>query len=239
MLGIPFHTPMEARFHLSLTELSHFLINSGTEIDINYSEGTLLSGQRNRLMSNALDDGYDLLMIDSDMVFKPSDALSIINTVKYDQAIVGGLCFARRFPFKPVVFHTDKTDTDCAFVGIRLQDIPNDYFRCAGIGTGIIYIPYEIIKKFHDNGDAVGWPFNIWTTNDGDQMGEDLSFCHRCTLLDIHIYCQPNVNIGHLTSIAINRQSHLSALEFLQRQKEEELNHNKYKNTILHTHENK
>jgi hypothetical protein len=210
MIGIPYNQGMQAKAVLSVTNLATFLNRLGHAIDINYQEGTLLSSQRNALARTAYNEGYNLLCIDSDMEFQPSDALQILEV---DAPVVAGLCYARRHPHKPLVFSEDLTDSDSAFKSYPFGEIPDKPFKCAGIGTGIMHIKHKTLQRLWENENAVGRPFNFWTTKDQDQLGEDLSFCHRCNLLGIDIYCIPTVNIGHLGLSSINRSDHIMAIQ--------------------------
>jgi hypothetical protein len=219
MIGIPYNTEMDAKFHLSLTNLGHMLSSMGTNVDINYAEGTILSTQRNSLLRAAMERKSNLLMIDADMTFEPSDALAVMNT---PGDITGGLCFGRRFPFKPMVFYENVVETEFAFKGMKFKDIPDRSFEVAGIGTGLIYIKHSIIDKLFNLANQYGQPFNHWAMGNGHELGEDLSFCHRCNLYGIPIMCQPNVDIGHITKITITRKSHLEALRVIEKNREEQ-----------------
>lgn len=211
MIGIPFNSGMPARFHLSVTNLAHSLTSNGWPVDINYAEGTYLSTQRNNLSKQAMEEGYDLLFIDSDMVFSPNDVLRIM---KIEGDVIGGLYFARRWPYRPLVFKEDLTDEIGKFRGYAVGDVPSKPFRCAGLATGMMYIRNSALKKAWDyKTHGYGKPFNFWEDSSGDQIKEDLAFCHRCNLLGLQMVCVPDVDLGHISTQIITRQEHLMAIQ--------------------------
>ncbi len=54
----------------------------------------------------------------------------------------------------------------------------------------------EVAKKY-------GHPFNVWQTPQGNQIGEDLSFCHRATLCGFEVWADPVLRLGHQHSITV------------------------------------
>jgi len=213
MIGIPVYHGMDAQFQLSVTNLAWTLTQRGYTVDINYHEGTIVSSQRNKLAKDAKDGDYDLFFIDSDMVFSPPDAVRIIECDK--APVVAGLYFTRRPPHLPLVFKEDLTDTEGVFRSYQIDDIPADPFLCAGTAVGAAVIRRDVlchllgpvrVKKF-------GLPFNFWNLSNGDQLGEDLSFCHRLNLEKIEMACMPDVDLGHIGKNIIRRADHLMTLQ--------------------------
>lgn len=203
MIGIPFSRGMSARFHLSITNLAYTLSRADYHVDINYEEGTLLSTQRNNVSKAALDGGYDLLFIDSDMIFAPIDAMRLLNN---DKDIIGGLYCIRRAPYRPLVFKEEIIGAKNVFRGFPDQDIPSEPFLCKGLAAGFLLIRHAALEKIWAiENDR---PFNFITLPNGSQLGEDLSFFHRCNELGLMIWCDPRGDIGHITERIIYRHHH-------------------------------
>ena len=204
MVGIPFNSGMSARFHLSVTNLTHTLSRDGYSVDINYEEGSLLSTQRNKLARAALDGGFDLLFIDSDMVFSVNDAVRLLES---DKDIIGGLYYGRRAPYMPLVFGEDLTEEKYVFRSVKDTNIPDKPFLCKGLGTGFLLIRNAALEKvWAIENDR---PFNFMALPNGDQYGEDLSFFRRCNQLGLEIWCDPRGDIGHIAERIIYRHHHM------------------------------
>ena len=213
MIGIPINRWLSAQFAISLQRITHWMINNGWTVDVNYDNGSVLSMQRNKIINVAHKSEMDLLFVDSDMVFDeravaqilPSDATGMIA----GGDLVGGLCFMRRFPFQAAVFAHDKVDEDCVFSGMRMMDMPVYPFRVAAVGCAFLYIPHitidTILKTYQQ-------PFNHIEMKNGQHLGEDLSFFHRCNELGLITICCPDTEIGHITERVITRKDHLTAI---------------------------
>jgi hypothetical protein len=207
MIGIPFNHGMDAQFHLSVTNLGHHLSTHGWDVDINYAEGSLLSTQRNRLAKAAIARGHDLLFIDSDITFTVPAALKIISS---PYGIVGGLYYARRSPYHPLVFKEDLTEEQNVFRSLPYKDLPEGPFLCKGLGTGFLRIKHDTLKYLDSHwAERQDRLFNFMPLPNGDQYGEDLSFFRRCNLTGIDVWCDPTVDIGHLGTQVVNKQTHV------------------------------
>lgn len=203
-IGIPHSGKLDARFIISFMNMAMYLTEKGFTVDSEFQEGSLIPKQRTKLAEKAFKRKSDLLFIDSDMVFSSKEIDLLLETNK---DIVGGLYYARRHPYHGLVYmEPDKGEE--SFKRIRAHEVPNDLFKCYGIGTGFLLIKYNVLEKMFDS-DFVkkyGKPFNMWNMKDGDQFGEDLSFCLRAKKAGFDIWCQPKVNLGHIGDIIINRE---------------------------------
>ena len=124
----------------------------------------------------------------------------------------------RRFPFAPAVFRADQVEEENVFRGMKYKDMPVYPFAVAGVGCAFCYIRYSAIEKILYNYE---YPFNNWQMKNGDALGEDLSFMHRCNLLGLKIGCVPDVDVGHITERSVSAKDHLWALEEIERQQNE------------------
>jgi hypothetical protein len=137
------------------------------------------------------------------MVFEVRDALRVIES---DKGTIGGLYYSRRPPYFPLVFTEDLTEEKYVFRSINDFDIPDKPFLCKGLGTGFLSIKHDTLKKIWSiENDR---PFNFMPLPNGDQYGEDLSFFRRCNVMGLEIWCEPRVDIGHLSNRVIYRHHH-------------------------------
>ena len=209
MIGIPVNRWLSPKFSISLAKIVDYLRINDWTIDINYDNGSILSSQRNKIMQSAHKNEMHLLFVDSDMVFEADALATLLNYYDYGD-MLGGLCFMRRPPFKPVVFSEDLVDEEGVFRGYKFSDIPVYPFSCAGVGCAFLFIKYKIIDKILEQ---YKWPFNHLEIKTGDVLGEDLSFMHRCNLMNLNIVCVPNVDINHISERIIGRFDHVAAIE--------------------------
>lgn len=219
-IGIPINRNVSPKFVISLQKVIHYLVVNGWVADINYNDGTVLSNQRNKLMKEAYKAEMNLMFIDSDMIFTDKDFEKVYDAAG-DDYITGGLCFMRRPPFQPVCFSEDRVDTEHAFVGYKIENMPFYPFKCAAVGCAFTFIPYNVMDKIYKNYER---PFNTIELENGDKLGEDLSFFHRCNKVEAEIVCVPDVNIGHLTERIICRKDHEVAMRMISCKGEESEN---------------
>ena len=212
MIGIPVNRNLSPKFTISLQKVIYYLIMDKWTVDVNYNNGTILSSQRNKLLKEAYKEEMNLMFIDSDMIFTAEDFEKIYKAAG-DDYLIGGLCFMRRPPFQPVCFAEDKTETEHIFTGYKLEDMPFYPFKCAAIGCAFLFIPYGIMSKIYENYDR---PFNTIEMENGDTLGEDLSFFHRCNKIEIETICVPNVNVGHIAERIIYRKDHEAILKAIE-----------------------
>lgn len=214
MLGIPFHKVLtEPRFQLAITNLAFTLNQRGYDVDVNYKEGTVISSQRNSLAEDAIEVGYDLVQLDTDMEFSPPDVMKVIEC---DIApVIGGLYFASRKPYYPLVFDEDFIETEGNFRSYAIGDIPKEPWIVKGVAIGVSKIELDTLKYFFDDARIKKFyrPFNFWQLDNGREIGEDLSFCHRCNLEEIPMACVPDVELIHLGKRRIRKQDHLFAIQ--------------------------
>jgi hypothetical protein len=217
MIGVPYykHLP-EPKFELAIINLAFYLVQKGYLVDIMYKEGTVISSQRNSLFDDAKKEGYDLLSFDTDMEFSPPHVVKIIECAENDFApVVGGLYYAVRHPHPPLVFKEDMVETEYAFRSYKNDDIPKEPFIAkGGVAIGVCYFKNEIINYFLDEKRVkkFGRPFNFWQLPNGRELGEDLSFCHRCNLENIEMGCVPGLDIGHIGKKTIKEVDHKLAI---------------------------
>lgn len=171
--------------------------------------GTLVYDARNKLAEKAVKDGFDrVLWLDSDMVFGRDlfQRLSARLDEGYD--IVTGLYFARKPPFKPVVYkscYLKATDSGAEPVAESYEDYPTDgIFEVASCGFGACMMNAGILKEITDN---FGAPFSPELG-----FGEDFSFCRRASELGYRMWCDPAIKLGHMGYVPITEDVYKGAL---------------------------
>src|SRR5574343_46254 len=189
-IGVPHHSGLDTRFVISLMTTAMHLTETGYLIDLNFKGGSLIPKQRNSIAENVLKSGYDLLFIDSDMVF---GALEVDKILEEDKDIIGGMYYSRRPPHDPLVY--SEPENNDYFQNMPEVLLPTEPFVCYGVGTGFLYIKNHVLKKMFEKEfvEKYGQPFNMWQISNGDCLGEDLAFCKRAKIAGFEVWCHPNV----------------------------------------------
>lgn len=148
---------------------------------ITYVEGPYIYMNRNELISRARKANVSLLMIDSDMVFKPEDVDKMAEYVKKFPAITG-VYHNTRPPRPPMIFNRIEGDYE-------LTAIPSELSPIGACGGGFLALSWELIRKLPEE------CCNNIKENDVEH-GEDISLCHRINLLGEKIWCDPSIRLG-------------------------------------------
>jgi len=195
LIGMPMYSGISCKCLASYTEfLSKMAHSKRFSCHAMYHGGTYLDQNREEISHSAIKDKYDyLFFIDSDMIF-PSTILDILWDKHKD--IIGAVYALRSgYMHGPAVYdHNEKMG---AFN--QQQDWPlNKTYKVDGIGTGMLLIKVEALKKI----PAPRFAYLECKTADkyGNRrrLGEDLSFCIRCKEAGIKIYADSHVTVGHL-----------------------------------------
>jgi hypothetical protein len=146
-----------------------------------------------------------LFWIDSDMGFRPDTVDRLVAAADEDERpIVGGLCFANKevhedgyggYVTSPrvTIFDYGELDGVKKFAGRR--EYPRDQLvRCAG--SACIIIHRSVLERMEKEYGPT-W-YSPIMGDDGEPLGEDISFCVRATSLDIPIYVHTGVRTTHL-----------------------------------------
>jgi len=224
-IAVPYNTAIDPEAQICVFNVALHLQSKGYECEPKFKEGTYLSTLRNAFSWEALQKGQDLLFVDSDMIFGPSEVNSLLEAGK---DIIGGLYYARRKPYFPIAYRILKPDDivlpdkysteivegDNYFAGMKYHEIPDDVFTHPdglGVGTGFLYIKNHVLEKMWTTKvvQEFGRPFNFFPMKNGDEIKEDLAFCLRCNKQGFEVYCHPGLNLAHLGKIRINKNTHL------------------------------
>ena len=149
---------------------------------------------RNLIAQEALDGGFDaVLMVDSDMVLPP-DALELL--VEGGALVVLGTYPRRGEVAGSEVFLPGMRDfTDANRV--RFADMPDGRFEAKGGGLGCAMIRAEALR-------AVARPwFKYVQYDDGAVLSEDNYFCDACSRAGIRIEADGRVRCGHVSAMTL------------------------------------
>jgi hypothetical protein len=152
-----------------------------------------------------------LWMVDADMKWEP-EALDqmLVVAEKYDARVVGGLCFGGRGGSRmfPTIYrfiedeHGIGTDV--------VEDYPQDeVIQVAATGAAFLLVHKSVFTEMRKafgtlpNGQPNPYPWFVEASNGGRPFGEDISFCVRCKGLDIPIYVDTGIKVGHIKSIEL------------------------------------
>lgn len=197
LIGTPVKDMLPSQYVQCLSDLIVYSMGKGIEVDACFEHGGLYEA-RDRICSKTLDDDYDyMLQIDSDQTF-PKDALEKL--LARDKDIISGLYFGQGEHHKPVIFSelhpADENGGAWALKHgldekIKAAIAAGDVFEVAGCGAGFFLVSNHALRlmKIHAH--------HYFETHMG--LGEDVSFCYRAiNKCGLKVYCDPNINIGHL-----------------------------------------
>ena len=161
------------------------------------TKDTLIYSARNALAMTAVDRGYDwLFWLDSDMVFEPDTLERLLAEAEEKNLdVLSGLYFKRMSPTEPVILKKlDWRVNERGEVEKESEaylDYPKDtLFEVAGAGTGCLLTKVDVYRKVVEK-------FGITPFQPLPNLGEDYSFCWRLGQVDVKIYCDSRIKLGH------------------------------------------
>ena len=196
LIAIPSMDQVPAQFAASLAMLERVT----DDTVVGFQIGSLIYEARNQLARQAIKIGADyVLWLDSDMIFHPSVMKRLYEDYKAGKGdIVSGLYFRRVTPFSPVVFNTLEI-VDNKPQWTASDDIPNEVFEVGGVGFGCVFMDTGVLADVMNKYEG-----NAFTPLNG--VGEDLSFCWRARQCGYNIVVDPEVELGHIGHITVNRK---------------------------------
>ena len=152
---------------------------------------------RSILAEPTFDDVTHFLWIDDDMVFAPE---TLKRLLAHDRPIVGGLCFSRQPPHKPVIarFYDPSWGFDANSYGF-LWDYPADrLIDVDATGGAFLLVKREVFEAIRTTFGDASW----WTPK--DELSEDFAFCRRAVECGYSIQVDTGCKIGHVGEIVID-----------------------------------
>ena len=196
LIAIPCMDMVSARFAQSLTTLKKV-----GQCTVSFLIGSLIYDSRNKLAGYAVEMEADyILWLDSDMVFQPDTLERMMQTLDEHEEIdiLSGIYYRRGHPFTPVAF--DKLEInekgECEFED--MAKVPEGLSEIAGCGFGCVLMRTDCLLDIASKYGAVWFtPFH--------NVGEDCSFCIRVREEGYKIYCDPDIELGHMAFAPVTK----------------------------------
>lgn len=190
LIGTPFKDIATDNYIKSLADLIIHTQAAGHEVAYINEHGGLYDA-RDRICQRTMREHFDyMLQIDSDMTFPP-DALCRLIDRNVD--VITGVYVGKETHHKPVLFtELHKDDENCGPYGLKgglAELMHEDLFTVAGCGAGFLLVREHIVRLMRIHKHEWFRPY--------DGLGEDVSFCQRCTEMGIKIYADKSIPMGH------------------------------------------
>ena len=163
----------------------------GHVIEYAHSDGAGVYGvaqARNRLVTKAIEGGYDkLLMIDSDMIV-PEDTIKLL--LDPEEPIVIGCARYKNDSLRSPIFRT--TTDDEGETSWKWDDIPGGRFSFYSGGVACAMIDMGVFE-------SIPRPWFVWEEReDGSYVGEDIGFFEKVRRAGINYVADGRVRCGHI-----------------------------------------
>lgn len=194
-IAVPSMDTVPALFCQSLA-----LLQRAGDTMIGFEVGSLVYNARNNLARQAIKAEADyVLWLDSDMVFAP-DLLQRMMKVCKDENIdfLTALCFRRKPPYTPCLFdRLEKMENGASYTA--LMSVPDGRFKVGGCGFAGVLMATEVIL-------SVMAKFNGRMFDPLPGFGEDVAFCWRARQCGFDIWCDSNIELGHVGNCIVTRK---------------------------------
>lgn len=175
------------------------LLQRAGDTVIGFEVGSLVYNARNNLARQAVKSEADwVLWLDSDMVFGP-DLLQRMLKVCTENNIdfLTALCFRRKPPYTPTLFdRLEKTDKGASYTA--LMSVPDGRFQVGGCGFAGVLMSMDVLL-------SVMAKFNGRMFEPIDGFGEDVAFCWRARQCGYDIWCDSDIELGHVGNFVVTR----------------------------------
>ena len=193
-IAVPSMDTLPALFCQSLA-----LLQRAGDTKIGFEVGSLVYNARNNLARQAIKEEADwVLWLDSDMVFAP-DTLQRMLKVCTENKIdfLTALCFRRKPPYTPCLFdRLEKVEKGASYTA--LLSVPEGRFKVGGCGFAGVLMSLDVLI-------SVGARFNGRLFDPIEGFGEDVSFCWRARQCGYDIWCDSDIEFGHVGSCVVTR----------------------------------
>lgn len=107
------------------------------------------------------------------------------------------MCFRRKPPYTPTVFDKlDWKDDKCYYT--QFMSIPEGRFKVGGCGFAGVLLQMDVLMSVASKYDG-----RMFDPLPG--MGEDLSFCWRARQCGYEIWCDSEIELGHIGNTIVTR----------------------------------
>lgn len=157
--------------------------------------GVNVAHGRNEVARKFLDTEDDwLLMVDSDMVFKPAQVFELVESAK-----VAGPCL-----MSGLYFGLDHGQVHPHIYIVKGEEFgradsypPDKIVPVMGCGAGFLLIHRDVLTSVEKAAYSEAWPWFQETERDGSRIGEDITFAFRAIDQGFPIWLHTGVVVGH------------------------------------------
>ena len=176
------------------------LLQRAGDTIVGFQVGSLVYNARNELARQAIKSEADwVLWLDSDMVFEPDLLKKMLKVCEEnDIDFLTGLCFRRKPPYTPCLFdRLDKMEHGASYTTI--MSVPEGRFKVGGCGFAGVLMSTDVLL-------SVAAKFGGRMFDPMEGFGEDVSFCWRARQCGYEIWCDSDIELGHIGSMIVTRK---------------------------------
>lgn len=176
------------------------LLQRAGDTIVGFQVGSLVYNARNELARQAIKSEADwVLWLDSDMVFEPDLLKKMLKVCEEnDIDFLTGLCFRRKPPYTPTLFdRLDKMEHGASYTTI--MSVPEGRFKVGGCGFAGVLMSTDVLL-------SVAAKFGGRMFDPLEGFGEDVSFCWRARQCGYEIWCDSDIELGHIGSMIVTRE---------------------------------
>ncbi len=193
-IAVPSMDTLPALFCQSLA-----LLQRAGNTMVGFEVGSLVYNARNNLARQAIKAEADwVLWLDSDMVFRPDLLQRMLKVcTENDIDFLTALCFRRKPPYTPCLFdRLEKVDKGASYT--TLMSVPEGRFQVGGCGFAGVLLSMDVLL-------SVAARFNGRMFDPIDGFGEDVAFCWRARQCGYDIWCDSEIEMGHVGQFVATR----------------------------------
>lgn len=176
------------------------LLQRAGDTMIGFEVGSLVYNARNNLARQAVKAEADyVLWLDSDMVFAPDLLQRMLKVcTENDIDFLTGLCFRRKPPYTPCLFDKlEKMGNGASYTAI--MSVPDGRFKVGGCGFAGVLMTTDVLLSVMAKFDG-----RMFDPLPG--FGEDVAFCWRARQCGYDIWCDSDIELGHVGNCIVTRK---------------------------------
>lgn len=193
-IAVPSMDTLPALFCQSLA-----LLQRAGDTMVGFEVGSLVYNARNNLARQAIKAEADwVLWLDSDMVFNPDLLQRMLKVcTENDIDFLTALCFRRKPPYTPCLFdRLDKIGRGASYTA--LLSVPEGRFKVGGCGFAGVLLSTDVLI-------SVSAKFDGRMFDPFEGFGEDVAFCWRARQCGYDIWCDSDIEMGHVGQCIVTR----------------------------------
>lgn len=193
-IAVPSMDTLPALFCQSLA-----LLKRAGDTMIGFEVGSLVYNARNNLARQAIKAEADwVLWLDSDMAFNPDLLQRMLKVcTENDIDFLTALCFRRKPPYTPCLFdRLDKIGRGASYTA--LLSVPEGRFKVGGCGFAGVLLSTDVLI-------SVSAKFDGRMFDPFEGFGEDVAFCWRARQCGYDIWCDSDIEMGHVGQCIVTR----------------------------------